>query len=136
MTNETNQDPQQPTKDQPPPKQYATPQPGQPGKRGTDERASKTPGRVESSEGDDDDQLSADKGAGYDEDGLVKGTTGNRGGDQRPKSPGQSGGSPGTTKPGTGTGQSQGSGSRQSPGSGGSGSSSGSGNATGRSGNK
>jgi hypothetical protein len=97
MTNESNQDPQQPTQDQPPPKQYATPQPGPPGERGTDERPSKTPGRVEST-GDDDDELSADKGSGYDQDSLVKGTT----------------------KPGGGTGQGSGSGSRQSPGSGGS----------------
>lgn len=110
MTNESNQDPQQPTQDQPPPKQYATPQPGQPGERGTDERPSKTPGRVESTE-DDDDELSADKGAGYDQDNLVKGKT----------------------KPGAGTGQSSGSGSRQSPGSSGSGTggSSGSGNPSG-----
>jgi len=110
MANETNQDPQQPTQDQPPPKQYATPQPGRPGERGTDERTSKTPGRVESTEGDDD-ELSADKGAGYDEDRLGKGTT----------------------KPGSGSGQGSGSSSRQSPGSGGSGTggASGSGNPSG-----
>jgi len=100
MTNETNQDPQQPTQDQPPPKQYATQRPGQSGERGTDERATKTPGRVESSEEDDADQKAADEGVSYDEDASVRGTTGRSGGDKRPTTPDQSGGSSGTTRPG------------------------------------
>ena len=125
MTTESNQDPQKPTQDQPPPKQYAEQRPGQSGERGTDERASKTPGRVESSEGEQDDGDRMTAG----------GTTGGSSGGQRPTNPGQSGGSggsSGTTKPGSGTGQGSGSSSRPNPGSGGSGTgSSGSGNPSG-----
>jgi hypothetical protein len=116
MANETNQDPQKPTQDQPPPKQYATPRPGQSGERGTDERAPKIPNQVESSEGDDEDRRAAEQGPEYDEDASVKGTRG--GTDKQPR---PSGGS-GTTKPG-------GESARQGPGSSGeSGRSPGSGN--------
>ena len=47
MSNETNQDRQLPTEDQPPPKQYATGHTGQPGEHTTDEHRPKVPDHVE-----------------------------------------------------------------------------------------
>lgn len=47
MSNETNQDRQPPTHDQPPPEQQATERTGQPGERGTDERRPQLPDDVE-----------------------------------------------------------------------------------------
>jgi hypothetical protein len=137
MANETNQDPQNPTQDQPPPKQYATPRPGQSGERGTDERKPKNLDHIQSSEGDDEDQGSAAQKPGYDEDASTKGATGHGSADKQSHSSGQQDRSSGTSKPGGGTGQSSGSGgsgqssgsgSRQTPGSGGAGGSSGSSN--------
>ena len=128
MANETNQDPQNPTQDQPPPKQYATPRPGQSGERGTDERQPRNLDHIESSEGDDEDQRSAAQKPGYDEDASTKGATGQSSAGKQSHSSGQQDRSSGTSKPGGGTGQSSGSGSRQTPGSGGAGGSSGSSN--------
>jgi hypothetical protein len=51
MSNETNQDQQTPTKDVPPPKQYATQHEGQPSEHGTDERRPKVPDHIETSGG-------------------------------------------------------------------------------------
>jgi hypothetical protein len=59
MTTE-NQDPQKPTEDQPPPKQYA----GQ-SSRASGERKPKIPNQVESSEGDDENSTAAEKNADY-----------------------------------------------------------------------
>ncbi len=133
MTHDRNQDPQEPTQDQPPPKQYATPRPGRPGERGTDERAPKIPDQMETSEGDDENQIAAEEGATYDENASVRGATGRSSSDKRPTPSGQAGGGSANPKPGAGTGQSPASGSRQTPGSGGSSSQSGS-NPGGRSG--
>ena len=124
MANDTNQDPQKPTQDQPPPKQYATPRPGQSGERGTDQRAPKIPNQVESSEGDDGGRIAAEQCSEYDVDASVKGAR-----RSTEKQPTPSTGS-GTTKPG-------GESARQGPGSGGqSGSSPGSGNLGGGRGGK
>ncbi|MBV8145597.1 MAG: hypothetical protein JO184_11370 [Gammaproteobacteria bacterium] len=133
MPDETNQDPQKPTQDQVPPKQYATPRPGESGERGTDERTPKIPDHIESSEGDDEDRVASNQGARYDEDSSVKGSTGRSGSDKRSMPPGQSSHGAESPKPGTGadTKQNPGSGSRQTPGSSGGGSSAGSGTPTG-----
>ena len=126
MANDTNQDQQNPTQDQPPPKQYATQRPGQSGERGTDERKPNIPRQVESSEGDDEDRTASEQGARYDEDANVKGGTGQSSADkQRTPSP-QGGSGAGSNKPGGESRQTPGSGSRQGPASGGSGGTSGS----------
>ena len=127
MANETNQDPQKPTQDQPPAKQYATPRPGQTGGRGTDEQTPKNLDHVESSEGDDENQTAAAQKPIYDHDASTKGATGQSSSDRQSSSSGQGGRSSGTSAPGGGTGQSSGSGPRQTPGSSSAGSSSGSG---------
>jgi hypothetical protein len=114
MTNERNQDPQDPTQDQPPPKQYAGQRPGQSGDRGKDQKTPRIPDQMESSEGDDENQIASGQGAGS--------TRAN-----------QPDADPASRKPGAGTSQTPGSGSRQTPGSTGSGGTSGS-NPGGRSG--
>ena len=131
MPDQSNQDPQKPTQDQPPPKQYATPRPGQSGERGTDERAPKIPDHIESSEGDDENQSAAGQGPHYDEDSSVKGSTGRSSADKRSSPSGQTGQGSGTPKPGGSTGQSSGSPPRTTPGSSGGGSSSKPGNPAG-----
>ena len=64
MTNEINEDPQSPTQDSPPPKQYAHPSGGTPGERGTDQRTPKVPGRMEDEDDKDDKDQSAAGGKG------------------------------------------------------------------------
>jgi len=64
MTTE-NQDPQKPTEDQPPPKQYAGQSSREPGERGVGERKPKIPNQVESSEGDDENSTAAEQNADY-----------------------------------------------------------------------
>ena len=84
MANETNQDPQQPTQDQPPPKQYATPRAPKSGEHGTDERQPIIPDQVESSEGNDEDRIAAEEGSVYEEDAAEKGATGRSSSDEQP----------------------------------------------------
>ena len=76
MAQETQQDPQKPTQDQPPPKQHAPQRPRQPGDPGPDQSAPKLPEYVQSSEGDDEAQRAAEEGPGYDEDASIKGSPG------------------------------------------------------------
>ncbi len=71
MTNERNQDPQDPTRDQPPAKQYATPRPGQ---SGADHKKPRIPDQMETSEGDDENQIASAQG-GYDEEASTRGAT-------------------------------------------------------------
>jgi len=124
MTNERNQDPQDPTRDQPTPKQYATPRPGQSGDRGKDQKTPRIPDQVESSEGDDENQIAGSEG--YDEDASTKGATGRSSSEKGSTPSNQRGAGSATQKPDAGSGQSSGSGSRQTPGSTGGGSPSGS----------
>jgi hypothetical protein len=127
MTNERNQDPQDPTRDQPPPKQYATPRPGQSGDRGTDQKTPRIPDQVESSEGDDENQIAGSEGIRYDEDASTKGATGRSSSEKGSTPSNQRGAGSATQKPDAGSSQTSGSGSRQTPGSTGGGSPSGSG---------
>ena len=60
-----NQDPQVPTEDQPPVKQYAGQQRSQSGERGTDERKPNLPTDVDSSEGDDEASTAAEENAEF-----------------------------------------------------------------------
>jgi hypothetical protein len=114
MAKETNQDSQDPTQDQPPPKQYAGQRPQE---HGSDQRRPNIPDRVEKSEGNDDDKLSGGGKSGYDEDASVKGTS-TKTGTQSPTKPGQSGsggqkapqGGQGSPRPGSGSSGSGGSG--------------------------
>lgn len=133
MTNETNQDPQDPTQDQPPPKQYAAPRPGQSADRGKDQNTPRIPDRMESSEGDDENQIASEQGAVYEEDASTRGATGRSSSDKGSTRANQPDTDPATRKPGTGSSQTPGSASRQTPGSSGSGGPSGS-NPGGRSG--
>jgi hypothetical protein len=126
MTNERNQDPQDPTRDQPPPKQYATPRPGESKDRGTDQKTPRIPDHMETSEGDDENQIASSEGAVYDEDASTKGATGRSSSEKASTPSGQRGAGSATQKPDAGSSQSSGSGSRQTPGSTGSGSPSGS----------
>jgi hypothetical protein len=95
MSNETNQDPQKPTSDQPPPKQYATDRPQQSGEHGTDERGSSLPGRVE-------DSNRSDAGRRKSSDDDMTGADRSSSGDKRPNTPGQGGGSGTKQAPGQG----------------------------------
>jgi len=133
MTNERNQDPQDPTQDQPPPKQYAGQRPGQSGDQGKDQKTPRIPDHMESSEGDDENQTASGEGTRYEEDASTRGATGRSSSDKGSTRTNQPGGDPSTRNPGAGSGQTPGSGSRQTPGSSGSGGTSGS-NPGGRSG--
>jgi hypothetical protein len=113
MTTE-NQNPQKPTEDQPPPKQYAGQAPRPSGERGTDERKPKIPNRVESSEGDDENSTAAEQNADYSHssmprnDDLVTGS-GQGGGSSDPSERSKQGGQSGR-EGGTGAGERGGSG--------------------------
>jgi hypothetical protein len=96
-----NQDPQKPTEDQPPPKQYAGQSPRPSGERGTDERKPKIPNRIESSEGDEENSTAAEQNADYShssvprsDDDLVTGS-GQGGGSSDPKERSKQGGQAG-----------------------------------------
>lgn len=85
MSNETNQDRQPPTQDQPPRKQYATGPTGQPGEHRTDERRPKVPDHVET-EGSDDQRGKTSSGGASDRLPTNQGTN-----DNKSKQRGQSG---------------------------------------------
>jgi hypothetical protein len=100
MTTE-NQDPQKPTEDQPPPKQYAGQSSRASGERGIGERKPKIPNQVESSEGDDENSTAAEQNADYShsaiprtDDDLVTGP-GQGGGSSDPKERSKQGGQAG-----------------------------------------
>jgi hypothetical protein len=106
MSNETNQDRQPPTEDQPPQKQYATGPTGQPGEHRTDERRPKVPDHVETEGSDDEggrtsgggaasDRLPTNQGTN-DHNSPQRGQSGQEGGSRSEQSgsSGSSGGSP------------------------------------------
>lgn len=112
MTTE-NQDPQKPTEDQPPLKQYAGHSPRPSGERGRDERKPKLPNELESSEGDDENSTAAEQNADYShssvprsDDDLATGSGQERGSSdqkERSKQGGQAGreGAPGAAERGS-----------------------------------
>ncbi len=125
MTNERNQDPQDPTRDQPPPKQYATPRPGQ---SGDDPKKPRIPDQMETSEtseGDDENQIASAE-VGYDEEASTRGATGRSSSDRQSTPSHRTGQDSASQKPAAGSSQSPGSGSRQPTGAAGSGKPSGS----------